>query len=124
MAAEPHDDDEPCYTGPESGVIEDFFCPVTGLFVLDFNQVRKIKMDEEGVAVAVEVWRLNDPYYPKPLREIEAEQQVWEAFLDSYLAASYEVMSLEGFEGEVRALPRRFIAGITEVKWEKLSRMS
>lgn len=124
MAAEPHDDDEPCYTGPESGVIEDFFCPVTGLFVLDFNQVRKIKMDEEGVAVAVEAWRLNDPYYPKPLRETESEQQVWEAILDSYLAASYEVMSLEGCEGEARALPRRFIAGITEMEYEKLSRMS
>lgn len=81
-------------------------------------------MDEEGVAVAVEAWRLNDPYYPKPLRETEAEQQVWEAFLDSYLAASYEVMGLEGCEGEAKALPRRFIAGITEVEREKLSRMS
>lgn len=123
IAAEP-DSDEPCYTGPESGVIEDFFCPVTGLFVLGFNQVRMITMDDEGVAVAVEAWRLNDPYYPKPLRETEAERQVWHAFLVSYLAASDEVMSLEGCEGEARALPRKFIAGIKEVEREKMvSRM-
>jgi hypothetical protein len=121
IAAEPDmNDDEPCYTGPESGVIEDFFCRMTELFMLDFNQVRKITMDDDGVAMAVEAWRLNDPYYPKPLCQTEAEQYVWKAFLVSYLAASDEVMSLEGCKGEVLALPRKFISGITEVERAKM----
>lgn len=124
-AAEPDGDDgEPRYTGPESRVIDDFFCPVTGLFVLDFNQVRTMTMDDGGVAMAMEAWRLNDPYFPKPLRKTKAEESVWRAFLVSYLAASDEVMSVEGCEGEARALPGKFIAGITEVERAKMrSRM-
>jgi hypothetical protein len=98
------DDEEPCYARPPTDVIDNFFCRVTELFVLDFNQVRKITMDDEGVAMAVEAWRLNVPYYPKPLGQTEAEQNVWEAFVGSYIAASQEVMSLE--TGTVLALPR------------------
>jgi len=121
IATEPDmNDDEYCYTGPESDVIEDFFCRMTELFLLDFNQVRKITMDDDGVSMAVEAWRINDPYYPKPLRQTEEEQYVWKAFLVSYLAASDEVMSLEGCKGEVLALPRKFISRITEVERAKI----
>ncbi|KAK0752315.1 hypothetical protein B0T18DRAFT_404559, partial [Schizothecium vesticola] len=111
---------EPYYTGPPTNVIKNFFCQVTELFVLDFNQVRKITMDDEGVTMAVEAWRLNDPYYPKPFRQTGTERNVWEAFVESYLAASQEVMSLEGCKGEVRALPRKFISEITEVERAKM----
>ncbi|KAK0712940.1 hypothetical protein B0T26DRAFT_813168 [Lasiosphaeria miniovina] len=111
------------YTGPPTDEIEDFFCRVTELFVLDFNQVRTITMDGEGVAMAVEAWRLNDPYYPKPLPQTPAERHVWKAFVISYLTASHEVMGLEGCQGMVLALPRKFILGITEVeRVETLSR--
>ena len=103
-------------SSPPTDEIEDFFCRDTELFVLDFNQVRTITMDDEGVAMAVEAWRLNDPYYPQPLRESVAERDVWKAFVVSYLAVSNEVMSLEGCEGMVLALPRKFILGITEVE--------
>lgn len=108
------------YTGPSTDQIEDFFCRMTELFVLDFNQVRTITMDDEGVAMAVEAWRLNDPYYPKPLRQTAAERHVWKAFVISYLAASQAVMSLQGCQGIALALPRKFILGITEVEREKI----
>ncbi|KAK0631358.1 hypothetical protein B0T14DRAFT_532158 [Immersiella caudata] len=112
---------KPCtYTGPPTDEIEDFFYRVTELFVLDFNQVRTITMDDEGVAMAVEAWRINDPYYPKPLRQTAAERNVWEAFVISYLAASQEVMGLERCQGKILALPRKFISGITEVERAKI----
>ena len=125
MAAKPISvkDLKPCtYTGPPTDEIEDFFCRVTELFVLDFNQVRTITMDDEGVAMAVEAWRLNDPYYPKPLRQTAAEKRVWEAFAVSYLNASHEVItrSLEGCQGIDPGLPRKFILGITEVERAKM----
>ncbi|KAK3682898.1 hypothetical protein B0T22DRAFT_502070 [Podospora appendiculata] len=60
---------KPCtYTGLPTDEIEDFFCRATELFVLDFNQVRTITMDDEGVAMA--------------------------AFVVSYLTALHEVMTL------------------------------
>ena len=103
------------YTGPPTDDDENFFCRTTELFVLDFNQVRTITMDDEGVAMAVEAWRLNDPYFPKPLRETEAEAErgVWEAFLSSYLDASDEIM---GRPCDGLSLAMKFILGITEVE--------
>ncbi|KAK3328718.1 xylose isomerase-like protein [Apodospora peruviana] len=42
----------------------------TSMWVLDFNQVRRITMDDAGVELAVEAVKLNDPYFPKPLRVV------------------------------------------------------
>ncbi|KAH6989286.1 hypothetical protein BKA56DRAFT_513458, partial [Ilyonectria sp. MPI-CAGE-AT-0026] len=55
--------------GPQSGNLEDFHHRTTVLWLLDFNQVRRITMDEAGVAMAVEAFLLNDPYYPRPLQQ-------------------------------------------------------
>ncbi|KAK4452233.1 zinc finger protein-domain-containing protein [Podospora aff. communis PSN243] len=113
----------PCgYTGPPTDNIGDFFCRETKLFVLDFNRVRDITMDDEGVAMAVEAWRLNDPYYPKPFRESNAEEIIWEAFVSSYLATSEQVLrnDLEGCDDMVLGLPQKFIMGITEVERARL----
>ncbi|KAK3994537.1 hypothetical protein QBC44DRAFT_340714 [Cladorrhinum sp. PSN332] len=121
------------YTGPASLAHEDFFVRVTELFVLDFNQVRVITLDDEGVAMAVDAWRINDPYYPRPLGETGAEREIWKAFVMSYLGASLDVLKEEdeGGEGEgggdgeaVLNLPWKFILGITEVERKrKLSRI-
>jgi hypothetical protein len=90
----PTKDLKPCtYTGPPTDEIEDFFYRVTELFVLHFNQVRRITIDDDGVVIAVEVWRLNDPYYPKPFRQTAAERHPWKAFVISYLAVSQEVIN-------------------------------
>ncbi|KAK1829425.1 zinc finger protein-domain-containing protein [Podospora conica] len=122
------------YTGPPTDEVDDFFCretkvddcfcPETKLFVLDFNQVRTITMDDDGVKTAVEAWKVNDPYYPKPLGETEAERKVWNFFRRSYLDASYVVMKAHGLEGDevYQNLPSKFILGITKVTEERLSR--
>jgi hypothetical protein len=71
--------------------------------------------------MAVEAWRLNDPYYPKPLRQTAAERHPWKAFVISYLAVSQEVpINQQGCQGMVPALPRKFILGITEAERVKI----
>ncbi|KAK3360187.1 zinc finger protein-domain-containing protein [Lasiosphaeria hispida] len=111
------------YTGPLSNRNEDFFCRITELWILDFNQVGKITMDDEGVKLAVQAWSLNDPYFPKPLRETSAELHIWKAFAISYLEASHDILEdeLERLGKQVLALPRKFILGITEVERVKMA---
>ncbi|RYO85082.1 hypothetical protein DL764_009231 [Monosporascus ibericus] len=65
------------FTGPESGRDEDFFHRKTELWVLDFNQVRTITLDEAGVAQVVEAMTINDPYFPKPLQDNPVARRVW-----------------------------------------------
>ncbi|KAK4183897.1 hypothetical protein QBC35DRAFT_517920 [Podospora australis] len=118
---------DPCtYTGPSTGEIEDFLLcnprVSTELFVLDFSQVREITIDDEGVAMAVEAWRLNGPYYPKTLGETWEERDVCESFEKSYLASSKEQLDYWGSK-EIEDLtpPQKFISGITEVERGKKS---
>lgn len=109
------------YTGPETDKHGDLFRRTTELFVLDFNQVRSITMDDAGVAMAVEALCLNDPYYPKPLRTSEVERQVWKAFVVGYLRASEDILvGEEGVGSEFLSLPRKFIRGVKEVEREKM----
>lgn len=49
------------------------------------NQVRDVILDDAGVALAVEAVKLNDPYYPKPLKESEEERHAWKTFMVSYI---------------------------------------
>ncbi|KAG7287923.1 hypothetical protein NEMBOFW57_007441 [Staphylotrichum longicolle] len=111
------------YTGPPSGRHEDFFRRVetTRLWVLDFDQVRPITMDEDGVAQAVDAAMANDPYIPKPLQESADEREVWKAFAVSYLEAGKVI--LEGEDDDVSELPLRFIEGLVEKQREKQTRM-
>jgi hypothetical protein len=92
--------------------MEDFFCRTTELFLLDFNQVRKITMDDAGIAIALEAFHINDPYYPRPLRTSKEEQMVWRAFMDSYLNASDSILQeKEKVTIDILLLPRKFIQG-------------
>ncbi|PHH92287.1 hypothetical protein CDD83_8101 [Cordyceps sp. RAO-2017] len=59
----------PHYTGPESRLVGDFYTRTTELWVLDFNQVKPISLDEAGVAQAVNAAKVNDPYMPRPHKE-------------------------------------------------------
>ncbi|KAL6871775.1 hypothetical protein HDV57DRAFT_524694 [Trichoderma longibrachiatum] len=67
---------EPVYTGPTTWNKDGFFHQrSTEMWLLDFNQVRNITMDEYGVAEAVEAARVDDPYLPRPLGETSVEEQ-------------------------------------------------
>ncbi|KAL2200506.1 zinc finger protein-domain-containing protein [Corynascus similis CBS 632.67] len=110
------------YTGPSSGRMEDLFRKVetTKLWVIDFNQVRKITMDADGVAQAVDAARRNDPYIPKPLQTSADEREVWKAFALSYVEASDVILNIvNGEENDLLELPRLFIQGLIDVQKEK-----
>ncbi|KAK4460937.1 zinc finger protein-domain-containing protein [Cladorrhinum samala] len=115
------------YTGPPSNRFQDLFCRVIELFVLDFNQVRSITLDDEGVALAVQAWQLNDPYYPKPpgCCETPMQRNIWKTFATSYLEVSHAILSEEvGQEEKVLDLPGKFLLGISDAERNKMeSRM-
>jgi hypothetical protein len=123
----------PCtYTGPESRVTEDFFHRATELWVLDFNQVKHITLDEEGVAAAVNAAMINDPYIPKPNAETEVGQEIWEAFCAAYLRTAEKILekkhpesalayAMELDEDDIMDLPQKFIDGFTEAHKAKSS---
>ncbi|KAK3355494.1 zinc finger protein-domain-containing protein [Neurospora tetraspora] len=121
---------EPQYVGPATyHGLDDFFCRQTEMWVLDFNQVRDITLDDAGVALAVEAVKLNDPYFPKPLKESEAEEKAWKAFVFSYRKNSQTILeqALKENKGlgdmyEILALPRKFVLGIVELERERMAR--
>ncbi|TWU78657.1 hypothetical protein ED733_005601 [Metarhizium rileyi] len=82
-------------------------------WVLDFNQVQDITLDEAGVMMAVKAAKMNDPYIPKPRQGSEIEKRAWDSFVESYLAQSNTIFTADRSYGpENCALPRMFIEGL------------
>lgn len=80
------------------------------MYLLDFNLVRNITMDEEGIKAAVDAFRANDPYYPRPCQPRGA--RVWRAFISGYLQQSVLILPNPT---EVQRLAVGFLNGIREV---------
>lgn len=106
------------WTGPPSDNLEDFHHRKTVLWLLDFNQVRPITMDADGLALAVEAFKLNDPYYPKPLQEDPVAKALWNTFAKSYLKMSQSVLRGKGGH-KIRKLPGRFLQEIIDMQAQK-----
>lgn len=102
-------------TGPSSGAPKDSFHCTTNLWVLDFNQVRRITMDDEGVEMAISAVRLNAPYFPRPLQKLPIQKRTWNAFAASYIAAS-DIILREGSGEKLLILPRLFIRRLIELQ--------
>lgn len=109
----------PVSTGPPSRIIEDFFHRTTELWLLDFNQVRPITLDEAGVAQAVQAASINDPYLPRPLQSDPVGKQVWDKFATSYLEQSRIIIEKKCLGDEVSGLPSLFLQGFTEAHRKK-----
>ncbi|EHK42551.1 hypothetical protein TRIATDRAFT_14812, partial [Trichoderma atroviride IMI 206040] len=112
---------KPTYTGPRSNIHDDFFTRTTDLWVLDFNQVQPITMDANGVAKAVEAYKLNDPYFPRPLRESRIEKVVWNEFVEQYLGAAHTIIREEA-NTRLLPLPGKFISGLIALERYKQRR--
>lgn len=109
-------------TGPETMWHEDFFYEVesTKLWVLDFDRVRPIGLDEAGVKQAVEAAVENEPYLPRPLGESRDDKDLWAAFAVSYVEAARVILDVA--EAEVARLPVRFLQGLVEKERERKER--
>lgn len=92
------------------------------LWVLDFNQCSEMTRDDEGIVKAVEAYRINDPYYPRPVpAEGELEGALWRAFAGRYVQVSDGILP-ETPHG--RALPRRFVRAVEVDHEEKVKRQA
>jgi hypothetical protein len=97
----------------------DFGERVLHLWCLDFNQCKKITLDDRGVAQCVDAFIENDPYYPRPRR---GQTDLWEAFACRYKEVSREVLErstrfeLSNYRDNHliidRKLPEKFLAGV------------
>ncbi|RYP71371.1 hypothetical protein DL771_004859 [Monosporascus sp. 5C6A] len=110
------------YTGPESRRNEDHFHRKTELWLLDFNQVRTITLDEAGVAQVVEAMTINDPYFPKPLQDNPVARRVWNRFVESYLEVADAVLKEQ--DPTVRELPGIVLQRLIELQQKKQGKLS
>lgn len=95
------------------------------LWVLDFNLVKRITMDEEGVEAAAYAIGENDAYYPKPLDDSTEGTLVWSAFEDAYIQASDRICKIQEIEGKVvtwRGLPEKVIEAVVAKEAERLKK--
>lgn len=60
---------------------------MVSLWLLDFNQCRKISMDQLGIDEAVDAFCVNDACYPRP----NVDEHLWIVFCDAYRFASEEI---------------------------------
>lgn len=96
---------------PGSKKAEDFRRGRNRVWLLDFNQVQPITMDDEGVAQAVTAFNTNDPYFPRPLQEGRAADSMWTAFSLAYLETSEEIL-----QGGALEFAEKFIRGVIEME--------
>jgi hypothetical protein len=128
------------HTSSNSSVI-DFKGQRVCIWLLDFNQCRKMTMDERGVKHAVDAYLVNDPYYPRPpqslgklqkgalpdadgpaeLLQLYEDEEIWSTFRDRYLATSAEL--LKDSVG-LQHLPQVFIGRVMEEQMERFTERS
>ena len=84
---------------------------VARLWLLDFNQCRKVGRDEDGVRECMDAFWVNDPYYPRPNRKGggNGDRKLWDSFRREYLNA------VELIDGEeAMRWGRLFVEGVDQ----------
>jgi len=78
------------------------------LWMLDFNRCKNITRDEQGLKLAVQAFYRNDPYFPRPLSSTSIDRELWDTFVEEYVAMANEVLAEED-DDLVKALPKMFV---------------
>ena len=76
----------------------DFQHRTVNIWLLDFNQCRRLSPDHDGILVAVDAFFINDPYYPRPSKSNKADHALWEVFRQEYLRVS-QALAPEEYHG-------------------------
>lgn len=98
-------------TGTGDGSDHPLFGEPAAFWVLDFNQVRRITLDADGVRDALNAVTANDPYFPRPLQENPWAKDAWDAFASEYQKVSSAILRAKtGAEGS--DLPTLFLQGL------------
>jgi len=113
--------DELSRSGPQDTRHIDYRRREIGLWMLDFDKVRAMSWDADGVALAINSVEKNDPYLPKPPRAgedgLKLKQSLWNLFKDAYLDASDRLAERHDDAAEqsaITSLSRSFIE-----EWER-----
>ena len=86
------------------------------MWVLDFDCVRHMSMDEAGLKQACAAFMRNDPFYPRPDDTETADGALWGSFKERFLATSAEILG----DGCPHAgLPRRLMEMIEEEGYKR-----
>ncbi|KAK4891104.1 hypothetical protein LTR27_010311 [Elasticomyces elasticus] len=62
------------------------------LWLLDFDCVNHITLDEAGIEQAAQAFFRNDPFYPRPDCEHETDARLWKVFSKRFLASSLLIL--------------------------------
>jgi len=88
---------------------------VPRLWMFDFDKVRGIEWDEEGMVQAVESVVRNDPYFPRAPPELgewevegytKADEMLWLSFRNPHLLMAKVLAGWEGNEGDAAVICR------------------
>jgi Zinc finger protein len=90
------------------------------LWIIDFDKVKKMTLDRDGINQAIVAAEENDPYYPKPVADKGSrEHALWRTFGESYLAASKGIIERKGHKN-CADLPVKFLQGWREYRERKV----
>lgn len=83
----------------------------TQLCLIDFNRCKSITRDMDGIAQAVAAFYINDPYYPRPCGDTDADQLLWDCFRTRYLRTSASYVA-----DEAKDLPIKLVDALVEAQ--------
>lgn len=64
------------------------------LWILDFDCARTLTHDEAGIVRAASSYLRNDPFWPQPASEVQADQRLWEIFRRRFLESSKLILGV------------------------------
>ncbi|KAJ5778829.1 hypothetical protein N7457_006549 [Penicillium paradoxum] len=105
----------PPHTDIETLLAVNFKRRTTRLWVLDFNLCstwqEKQALDEPDnlIEQLVHAFIENDPYYPRPLADLETDQELWRVFSSAYHKKATNILSVPGREARISELPQKFL---------------
>ncbi|KAJ5543371.1 hypothetical protein N7535_005799 [Penicillium sp. DV-2018c] len=103
----------PPQTDLESKISVNFKRRATRIWVLDFNLCTTWEgrvgwqYPDQLISQLVSAFFENDPYYPRPLSELEVEKALWDQFSSAYIHTATEILSTK--DSRLSALPQKFI---------------
>ncbi|KAM0313383.1 hypothetical protein ACHAPQ_012043 [Fusarium lateritium] len=83
------------------------------VWAYNFDEAGCIPLNEYGVAMAVDAYMDNSPYYPRPFQQDPQAKYVWLVFKEAYLSVSRTIFASRD-DTYWRQFPLLFIKGIED----------
>jgi hypothetical protein len=80
---------------PNMAGADDAMCEDMAVWMLDFDCVRRISMDERGLRQAADAFWRNDPYFPRPWapNHTREDKELWNVFVFEFLGESKRILA-------------------------------